>query len=84
MPALPRCLRAGARPREAHAQQSKHPTDNTQAAECPICFEVLADVDEKATTPCGHVFCRACIEAALPLSGECPSCTQACCAAQLR
>ena len=73
--------RANNRARHMH---SKHPNDNAQAAECPICLEVLADVDEKATTPCGHVFCRACIEAALPRSGECPSCTQACSAAQLR
>ena len=68
----------------ARHMHSKHPNDNAQAAECPICLEVLANVDEKATTPCGHVFCRACIEAALPRSGECPSCTQACSTAQLR
>ena len=68
------------RVRHMHTQ---HPNDNAQAAECPICLDTLAGVAATATTPCGHRFCRECIEEALGLSGECPSCMQACAAADL-
>ena len=63
---------------------SKHPNDNASAAECPICLELLCAVADKASTPCAHVFCCACITAALALSGACPACMQPCTAAQLQ
>jgi hypothetical protein len=63
--------------------RTQHPNDNAQADECPICLDTLAGVAATATTPCGHRFCRECIEEALGRSGECPSCMQACAAADL-
>ena len=83
--ACPHCdaafARASTRVRHMHA---KHPNDNAHAAECPICLETLAGVADTATTPCDHRFCRPCIEAALALRSECPSCMQACTAEQLQ
>ena len=69
------------RARHMHTQ---HPNDNAQAAECPICLETLAGVAATATTPCDHLFCSPCIEAALALRSECPSCMQACTAEDLQ
>ena len=60
--------------------RSQHPNDIPP--ECPICFKLLAG-SATATTPCGHLFCRACIESALALRSECPSCMQACNAGEL-
>ena len=48
---------------------------------CPICLESYSDASVEAG--CGHRFCRECTEEALGLSGECPSCMQACAAADL-
>ena len=59
----------------------KHPNDIPP--ECPLCFKLLAG-SATATTPCGHLFCRACIEAALAIRSECPLCMQACAAEDLR
>lgn len=36
---------------------------------CPICLDVVRDVVE---SPCGHLFCRACIEGVLCKKEECP------------
>ena len=47
-------------------------------------LELLAGVADKASTPCAHVFCRACIVDALALHGECPLCRQPCTVAQLQ
>ena len=60
--------------------RSKHPDDIPP--ECPICFKLLAG-SATATTPCGHLFCRSCIELALKITSECPSCSQACTAEDL-
>ena len=60
--------------------RSKHPDDIPP--ECPICFKLLAG-SATATTPCGHLFCRACIELALKIRSECPLCMQACTAGEL-
>ena len=58
----------------------KHPND--LPPECPICFKLLAG-SATATTPCGHLFCRSCIERALKIRSECPNCMQACSAGEL-
>ena len=60
--------------------RSKHLNDIPP--ECPICFKLLAG-SATATTPCGHLFCRACIERALKIRSECPLCMQACTAGEL-
>ena len=68
----------------ARHMHRKHPNDNAHAAECPICLETLAGVADTASTPCDHRFCRPCIETALALRSECPSCMQACTAEDLQ
>ncbi|XP_022771495.1 E3 ubiquitin-protein ligase RNF4-like [Durio zibethinus] len=44
----------------------KEPTFN-----CPICMGSLA---EEMSTRCGHIFCKACIKAAIAAQGKCPTC----------
>ena len=51
--------------------------------ECPLCFKLLAG-HATGTTPCGHLFCRSCIELALTIRSECPTCMQACAAEDLK
>ncbi len=38
---------------------------------CPVCFDLMR---EAQMIPCGHSFCRECLEAALSLSHVCPKC----------
>lgn len=38
---------------------------------CPICMGPLV---EEMSTKCGHVFCKACIKAAISAQGKCPTC----------
>ncbi|KAF3435951.1 hypothetical protein FNV43_RR23043 [Rhamnella rubrinervis] len=38
---------------------------------CPICMGPLA---EEMSTRCGHIFCKACIKAAIAAQGKCPTC----------
>ncbi|XVF32160.1 hypothetical protein REPUB_Repub17cG0058100 [Reevesia pubescens] len=44
----------------------KEPTFN-----CPICMSSLT---EEMSTRCGHIFCKACIKAAIAAQGKCPTC----------
>ncbi|XWS76073.1 hypothetical protein CRYUN_Cryun01aG0146000 [Craigia yunnanensis] len=44
----------------------KEPTFN-----CPIC---MGSLTEEMSTRCGHIFCKACIKAALAAQGKCPTC----------
>ncbi|XWS47213.1 hypothetical protein CRYUN_Cryun14cG0133600 [Craigia yunnanensis] len=44
----------------------KEPTFN-----CPICMGSLI---EEMSTRCGHIFCKACIKAAIAAQGKCPTC----------
>ncbi|XP_021301248.1 E3 ubiquitin-protein ligase RNF4 isoform X1 [Herrania umbratica] len=44
----------------------KEPTFN-----CPICMGPLV---EEMSTRCGHIFCKACIKAAIAAQGKCPTC----------
>ena len=82
--ACPHCDAAfGTAQNRACHMHRKHPNDNAHAAECPICLDTLADVADTASTPCDHRFCRPCIETALALRSECPSCMQACTAENL-
>lgn len=38
---------------------------------CVICFETITQL---TITPCGHMYCRACIESALGVASRCPTC----------
>ncbi|PON36040.1 Cdk-activating kinase assembly factor [Parasponia andersonii] len=38
---------------------------------CPICMGPLV---EEMSTKCGHIFCKACIKAAINAQGKCPTC----------
>ncbi|KAA3459007.1 E3 ubiquitin-protein ligase RNF4-like [Gossypium australe] len=44
----------------------KEPTFN-----CPIC---MGSLNEEMSTRCGHIFCKACINAAIAAQGKCPTC----------
>ena len=44
----------------------KEPTFN-----CPICMGPLV---EPSSTKCGHIFCKACIKAAIATQAKCPTC----------
>ncbi|MBA0579203.1 hypothetical protein Gorai_021466, partial [Gossypium raimondii] len=38
---------------------------------CPIC---MGSLNEEMSTRCGHIFCKACIKAAIAAQGKCPTC----------
>ncbi|GFZ13475.1 RING/U-box superfamily protein [Actinidia rufa] len=38
---------------------------------CPVCMGPLV---EEMSTKCGHIFCKACIKAAIAAQGKCPTC----------
>ncbi|XP_076950792.1 uncharacterized protein LOC143623873 isoform X2 [Bidens hawaiensis] len=40
---------------------------------CPVCIGPLV---EEVTTKCGHIFCKACITAAINTQHKCPTCRQ--------
>lgn len=44
--------------------------------ECSICLECIDD-QELAVTPCGHLFCLACVTKAVSNRAACPSCNKA-------
>jgi hypothetical protein len=49
-----------------------------EVRECGICFREFEDVkannEEIHTTPCGHIFCKHCLEHSLRNKPECPFC----------
>ncbi|KAL6497872.1 hypothetical protein OROHE_026899 [Orobanche hederae] len=38
---------------------------------CPVCMGALV---EETSTKCGHIFCKACIKAAIAAQSKCPTC----------
>ncbi|KAI7202342.1 hypothetical protein KC343_g10224 [Hortaea werneckii] len=44
---------------------------NQDGDSCPICYQVFTD---PAKTPCGHIYCRECLEAWLEGTNNCPTC----------
>ncbi|XP_051134609.1 uncharacterized protein LOC127253858 [Andrographis paniculata] len=38
---------------------------------CPIC---MSPIVEETSTKCGHIFCKACIKAAIAAQSKCPTC----------
>ncbi|XP_039039317.1 E3 ubiquitin-protein ligase RNF4-like isoform X2 [Hibiscus syriacus] len=47
------------------------PTPKAPTFNCPICMGPLT---EETSTRCGHIFCKACIKAALAVQARCPTC----------
>lgn len=63
--------------REAPARSCNHAKrkqrqDSEVAANCPICCGLLRQC--VALIPCGHAFCKACVQAWLKQSPSCPTC----------
>jgi len=70
-------------PSSAHERSSSLPgtrggMDNVLVPKCPVCFASFLEIKEKhmtlMTTVCGHVFCEACIKAAVQTQPRCPIC----------
>lgn len=64
-------MRLGDDEDEKMAVPSSSSSSSLQAAVCPLCLEVRR---RPACTPCGHVFCWACLAKAVSAVGECPVC----------
>ncbi|KAF6166359.1 hypothetical protein GIB67_034910 [Kingdonia uniflora] len=54
------------KPFRSEPEPQKEPTFN-----CPIC---MGPLEEEMSTKCGHIFCKACIKAAIAAQGKCPTC----------
>ncbi|KAI7466229.1 hypothetical protein KC351_g14609 [Hortaea werneckii] len=50
---------------------SKLAEGNADSDSCPICYQ---DFTDPAKTPCGHIYCRECLEAWLKQTTNCPTC----------
>ena len=71
----PHCAAAfGQASHRACHMHTQHPNDNGQAAECPICLELLAGVADYATTSCGRRFYLARIEEIVCPAARCWHC----------
>jgi hypothetical protein len=46
---------------------------NQNTQECPICFEVVGEIN-RTVTECGHVFCTKCLLRSYDLNTACPCC----------
>ncbi|KAG8769700.1 hypothetical protein FRC12_004794 [Ceratobasidium sp. 428] len=46
--------------------------------ECPICYLDFDAERKPYTTPCGHLFCRDCLQEALTRLATCPTCRMPC------
>jgi hypothetical protein len=62
---------ANAAKRAANAAPPPPPPPPPAAPQCCLCLE---DMKESAATPCGHVFCRPCLVAAVKAQHRCPTC----------
>ncbi|KAJ7969283.1 E3 ubiquitin-protein ligase RNF4-like [Quillaja saponaria] len=51
--------------------QSCQPLPEAPSFKCAICMDQLI---EETSTKCGHIFCKKCIEKALALQKNCPTC----------
>ena len=75
--------------REQHHQHPPTKTDQEKEDKvdgvvkvCEICFVDFEDLKNQGiqimATPCGHVFCRVCIEESLTRRPSCPNCRSHC------
>ena len=59
-------------PQSCGSKRKKQRQESDEAANCPICCGRLKHC--VALIPCGHAFCKACVQAWLKQSPSCPSC----------
>ncbi|KAL8261994.1 hypothetical protein R6Q59_026043 [Mikania micrantha] len=55
------------------APEPPPPAQTEPTFSCPVCMGPLV---EEVTTKCGHIFCKACITAAIKAQHKCPTCRQ--------
>jgi len=46
-----------------------------QEFDCPVCYQLF---HEPITLPCGHTFCRSCVQRSLDFQSQCPCCRAVC------
>lgn len=65
-------------PHSAHLEKCDVDDDDKIARDCDICKRsfkrVMAEGEEIHSTPCGHIFCKCCIELTLQARPKCPIC----------
>ncbi|KAI3506924.1 hypothetical protein L1887_21569 [Cichorium endivia] len=59
------------RPQPVVAPPPPPPPPPEPTFSCPVCMGSLV---EEVTTKCGHIFCKACIKAAIKAQAKCPTC----------
>ncbi|QDZ17608.1 RING/FYVE/PHD-type zinc finger domain-containing protein [Chloropicon primus] len=52
-------------------RKKKPPASTTNGLECRICIDTMK---QPTATPCGHVFCFTCLQAAMRVKKACPVC----------
>jgi len=64
-----------------HNNLQRSESDEKLVRECDICLTDFSKLKssnmEIHTTPCGHIFCKTCIDEALALQPRCPICRKA-------
>ncbi|PSR94903.1 E3 ubiquitin-protein like [Actinidia chinensis var. chinensis] len=55
----------------AESVEPPPPPPKERIFSCPVCMGPLV---EEMSTKCGHIFCKACIKAAIAAQGKCPTC----------
>ena len=74
---IPPSLRQQPRNVVDQASASSLATSGLKPPECPVCMEPLQSLSspkEAMVTPCGHPFCNICLNKALRIKNECPTC----------
>lgn len=56
---------------ESLADRSSAANSDNDDSSCIICFEQFV---RRTLTPCGHIFCNACIKSCVAANGSCPTC----------